>query len=255
LLFSRTDHKDAIGSASHSPSAAMQKGIYAIKSVVPDMMVISDVCLCPYTNHGHCGLVGDYHGRPIIENDSTLEVLNEIAISHAQAGVDVVAPSGNIDGMVQSIRQALDKVNHWPVAILSYSAKYASSFYGPFREAVDSAPQFGDRNTYQLNPANRLEALREIELDVQEGADMVIVKPALAYLDIIREARGQTKVPIVGYQVSGEYAMIKAAAEKGWLKDIDALYESLLCIKRAGASMIVTYAAPEMAALLRSRTA
>lgn len=252
LLFARCSQTDLTASQSYNSKAALQKSITAIKAAVPEMTVISDVCLCPYTSHGHCGIVQDHHGQTIIDNDSTLEILAKIAVSHAQAGVNMVAPSANIDGMVQAIRQALDAAGYWEVAILAHSAKFASSFYGPFREALDSSPQFGDRKTYQLNPANRLEALREIELDIQEGADMVMVKPALSYLDIIREARNQTQVPVLGYHVSGEYSMIKAAAERGWLNEGNTFYEAILSIKRAGASMIITYAALDLAKIIRT---
>ena len=217
-----------------------------IKNEVPDILVITDVCLCEYTSHGHCGMLE----KDCVQNDATLEVLAETALSQARAGADMVAPSAMMDGQVAAIREALDENAFEDIPIMAYAAKYASSFYGPFREAAESAPQFGDRKSYQMDPANADEAIREISLDVGEGADIIMVKPALAYLDIIYRAKQEFDLPLAAYNVSGEYSMIKAAAQLGWLDEEKAMIESLTAIKRAGADIIITYFAPQMAKLL-----
>jgi porphobilinogen synthase len=247
LLFGIPESKDASGSEAWDPGGAVQRAVEAIKSSQPELCVMTDVCLCEYTDHGHCGLIeeGD------VANDATLELLAKAALSHAEAGADVVAPSDMMDGRVRAIRQALDGAGHTDVAILSYAAKYASAYYGPFREAADSAPQFGDRRSYQMDPANRREALREVALDLAEGADMVMVKPALAYLDIISGVAAESPVPVAAYNVSGEYAMIKAAAAKGWIDERRVALETLVAIKRAGADFILTYHAIDAARWLR----
>jgi len=247
LLFGIPPVKDEKGESSCDEHGVVQEAIRAIKKVAPDIVVIADLCFCEYTSHGHCGVLvhGDVH------NDLTLIETKKQAVSLAQAGADIIAPSGMMDGMVASIRQALDAKNMPHVAILSYSAKYASAYYGPFREAAQSAPSFGDRRTYQMNPANSDEAMREIEEDIKEGADIVMVKPALAYLDIIRRAKDRFAMPLAAYNVSGEYAMIKAAAEKKLIDGERVMMETLLSIKRAGADMIITYFAKEAAPLLR----
>jgi porphobilinogen synthase len=247
LLFGIPESKDASGSEAWDPAGAVQRAVEAIKSSQPELCVMTDVCLCEYTDHGHCGLIeeGD------VANDATLELLAKAALSHAEAGADVVAPSDMMDGRVRAIRQALDGAGHTDVAILSYAAKYASAYYGPFREAADSAPQFGDRRSYQMDPANRREALREVALDLAEGADMVMVKPALAYLDIISGVAAESPVPVAAYNVSGEYAMIKAAAAKGWIDERRVALETLVAIKRAGADFILTYHAIDAARWLR----
>lgn len=237
------DEKDDRGSAAWDDHGIVQQAVRAIKRVAPEMVVITDVCLCEYTTHGHCGVVEA--GQVV--NDATLELIARQAVSHARAGADIVAPSGMMDGQVAAIRAALDRAGLPHVPILVYSAKYASGFYGPFREAAGSAPQFGDRRSYQMEPANAREALREIALDLQEGADMVMVKPALAYLDVIALARRRFRAPIVAYNVSGEYSMLKAAAQHGWLDEQRITLEILTAIKRAGADLIITYAAPEAA--------
>jgi porphobilinogen synthase len=247
LLFGLPESKDAIGSASWDPSGPVQSAIEGIKRHVPDMAVIADVCLCEYTDHGHCGVVVDHNGVKDVDNDQTLPLLMKQAISFAAAGADFVAPSDMMDGRIGAIRRALDERSLSDVGIIAYSAKFASGFYGPFREAAESAPQFGDRRTYQMDPANSREALREIELDVDEGADMVMVKPALSYLDVIRQARDSFPLPIVAYNVSGEYSMVKAAAERGWIDGPRVMSEILTSIKRAGADLIITYHAMEFA--------
>ena len=248
LLFGLPDFKDSKGTSSHARDGTVQKAIRAIKDSCPEILVISDVCLCSYTLDGHCGLA-DSQGR--ILNDPTLEILQQIAISHVEAGVDVVAPSGMMDNMVQAIRTGLDANGHAEVPILSYAVKYASAFYGPFREAADGAPRFGDRKTYQMDPANRREALREVQLDMAQGADMVMVKPALAYLDVTREIRERIpEVPLFNYNVSGEYAMLKAAAAQGWIQEDEAVRETLVSMRRAGADQIVTYFAKDFASKL-----
>lgn len=237
LLFGLPEYKDEIGSASWDPTGPVQSAIEAIKRTVPQLTVIADVCLCEYTDHGHCGAIADGD----VDNDATLPLLARQAVSFADAGADFVAPSDMMDGRVGAIRRALDEAKMIEVGIMAYSAKFASGFYGPFREAAESAPQFGDRRTYQMDPANVREALREMELDVQEGADIIMVKPALAYLDIIRAARERFDVPIAAFNVSGEYAMVKAAAERGWIDGTRVMNEILTSIKRAGADLIITY--------------
>ncbi len=246
ILFGVPDKKDDRGTGAWDPNGIVPKAVRALKDQVPDLMVITDVCIDEYTSHGHCGLVKD--GR--ILNDETLECLRAMARTHAQAGADMVAPSDMMDGRVQAIRDELDKAGFSELPIMAYAAKFASCFYAPFRDAANSSPKFGDRQSYQMDPANVREALREIRSDIQEGADIVMVKPALPYLDIIAAARSKTTVPIAAYQVSGEYSMIKAAARAGWLDESRAMMESLLAIKRAGADMILTYFSKEAARLL-----
>jgi porphobilinogen synthase len=243
LLFGLPETKDAVGSGAYAEAGIVQQAVRAIKAAVPELLVITDVCLCEYTSHGHCGIV---HEGEVL-NDPTLELMARTAVSHAAAGADIVAPSDMMDGRVGAIRAALDAEGFTGTPILSYAAKYASAFYGPFREAADSAPQFGDRRGYQMDPGNRREALKEVLLDLQEGADMVMVKPALAYLDVISDVRAATNVPIAAYNVSGEYAMVKAAAERGWLDEDRTVDEILTAIKRAGADLILTYHAKEFA--------
>ena len=243
LLFGIPDQKDAEGSQAWHEQAAVQRAVSAIKKAHADLTVVTDVCLCEYTDHGHCGLLAD--GQ--VDNDATLDLLVRTAVSHARAGADVVAPSDMMDGRVGVIRQALDKVGFQHVAILSYAAKYASAFYGPFREAAGSTPSFGDRRGYQMDPANQNEALREVRADIAEGADMIMVKPALAYLDVIHRVKTETGWPVAAYHVSGEYAAIMAAAERGWLDGDRAMEEALLSIARAGADVVITYWAREFA--------
>jgi porphobilinogen synthase len=247
LLFGLPESKDGIGSSSWDPSGPVQSAIEAIKRHVPEMAVIADVCLCEYTDHGHCGVIVDRDGVKDVDNDQTLPLLMKQAISFAAAGADFVAPSDMMDGRIGAIRRALDERGMPEVGIMAYSAKFASGFYGPFREAAESAPQFGDRRTYQMDPANGREALREVALDVEEGADIVMVKPALAYLDVIRQARDRFPLPIAAYNVSGEYSMVKAAAERGWIDGPRVMNEILTSIKRAGADLIITYHAMEFA--------
>jgi porphobilinogen synthase len=247
LLFGLPTRKDETGSEAANPKGTVQQAVRALKKALPDLVVITDVCLCAYTSHGHCGIIH----RGEVDNDATLEVLAQVALSHAEAGADLVAPSDMMDGRVGAIREALDERGFEMVAILSYAVKYASSFYGPFREAAESAPQFGDRRGYQMDPANRREAMLEASLDVEEGADILMVKPALPYLDIISQLAGEFDQPIAAYQVSGEYSMIKAAAEKGWLDEQAVMLESLISIKRAGADLILTYFAKNAARILR----
>ena len=247
LLFGLPEIKDGIGSSSWDPSGPVQSAIEAIKRHVPQMTVMADVCLCEYTDHGHCGVIVDREGTKDVDNDQTLPLLMKQAVSFAAAGADFVAPSDMMDGRIGAIRRALDERGMTEVGIMAYSAKFASGFYGPFREAAESAPQFGDRRTYQMDPANAREALREVELDVEEGADIVMVKPALSYLDIIRQARDQFPLPIAAYNVSGEYSMVKAAAERGWIDGTRVMNEILTSIKRAGADLIITYHALEFA--------
>ncbi|HET6283059.1 MAG TPA: porphobilinogen synthase [Polyangia bacterium] len=246
LLFGLPEKKDEVGSEAWHPEGVVQRAIRAIKKAVPDLCVIVDACFCEYTSHGHCGVL--VNGQ--VDNDATLENLNRAALSYARAGVDVVAPSGMMDGFVGFLREGLDEEEFSDVAILSYAAKYASAYYGPFRVAADSAPSFGDRHGYQMDPANVREAIREIALDIDEGADIVMVKPALAYLDIVSEVRREFDVPICTYNVSGEYAMIKAAAAAGWIDHDRVMMETLLSMRRAGADMIITYHAKEAAKLL-----
>ncbi|MCL4877648.1 MAG: porphobilinogen synthase [Anaerolineae bacterium] len=247
ILFGLPARKDPIGEENFAEDGIVQQAIRAIKQANPDMLVITDVCLCEYTDHGHCGLVRGGH----ILNDETLDILQRVAVSHAQAGADVVAPSGMMDGMVKAIRTGLDTNGYTGVSILSYSVKYASSFYGPFREAAQSTPVFGDRRTHQMNPANAREALREAHLDVEEGADMVMVKPALPYLDVIYRLRESVDLPIAAYNVSGEYSMVKAAAANGWLDERKVVLETLTGIRRAGADLILTYHAKAAARWLK----
>ncbi len=246
ILFGLPETKDEIASGAYDDNGIVQRAIRAIKRETPDLLVMTDVCNCEYTSHGHCGLIVDGD----VDNDPTLDWLARSSVSHARAGADIVAPSDMMDGRVEAIRTALDDAGFSKTPILSYAAKYASAFYGPFREAADSAPQFGDRRSYQMDPANAREAMREIELDLDEGADMIMVKPAMAYLDIIREARMRYDVPISAYQVSGEYSMIMAAAANGWIDHDRAMMESLTSIKRAGADFILTYFAKPAAKLL-----
>ncbi len=247
LLFGLPVHKDATGSGAFDPEAPVQAAARAIKRDVPGTLVITDVCLCEYTDHGHCGLLVDQE----IANDPTVEQLVRAAISHATAGADIVAPSDMMDGRVGAIRQGLDAHGFQHVAIMSYAAKYCSAFYGPFRDAAASAPAFGDRRSHQMDPANALEALREVEQDIAEGADIVMVKPALPYLDVIRRVKDAFELPIAAYQVSGEYAMLKAAAQNGWIDEPRAMMETLLGIHRAGADIIITYYARQAARALR----
>jgi len=243
ILFGVPADKDARGSGADRADGIVQRATRAIADAVPSLCVITDVCLCEYTSHGHCGLLD---GREV-DNDPSLERLASTAVSHARAGASIVAPSDMMDGRVAAIRRALDANGFEQVAILAYAAKYASAFYGPFRDAAESAPEFGDRRGYQMDPSNRREALREMRLDLEEGADMLMVKPALAYLDILSDARRTFDVPLAAYHVSGEYSMIKAAAERGWIDGDRAMEEALVSIKRAGADLILTYAAMEMA--------
>jgi porphobilinogen synthase len=247
LLFGLPSKKDDTGSEAASPKGAVQQAVRQLKKQAPELVVITDVCLCGYTSHGHCGLLAGQE----VDNDATLEVLAQVAVSHAEAGADLVAPSDMMDGRVGAIREALDERGFEMVPILSYAVKYASSFYGPFREAAESAPAFGDRRAYQMDPANVREALREAALDVEEGADILMVKPALPYLDVIAQLAAEFDLPLAAYQVSGEYAMIKAAAKNGWLDETAVMLESLLSIKRAGADLILTYFAKQAAALLK----
>jgi porphobilinogen synthase len=237
LLFGLPEGKDAIGSAAYDPEAPVQSAVRALKREVPGLMVVTDVCLCEYTSHGHCGIIIEEE----ITNDATVEQLVRAALSHAAAGADIVAPSDMMDGRVGRIRGALDEAGYAEVAIMSYAAKYCSAFYGPFREAADSAPAFGDRRSHQMDPANSAEALREVELDLEEGADIVMVKPALTYLDVIARVKAEFGVPTAAYHVSGEYAMLKAAARNGWIDEPRAMLETLTAIHRAGADIIVTY--------------
>ena len=256
ILFGVPAEKDPIGLENFAPDGIVQQATRAIKHAVPEMIVVTDVCLCEYTDHGHCGILnhGDHPHLPegYVLNDETLEVLAKVAISHAEAGADIVAPSGMIDGMVAAIRSGLDAYGFEHIPILSYSTKYASGFYGPFREAAQGAPRFGDRKTHQMDSANAREALRETEIDVAEGADMLMVKPALSYLDIIRQTRQQfPQLPLAAYNVSGEYAMVKAAAQNGWIDEERVTLEILTSIKRAGADLIITYHAKDAARWLK----
>ena len=243
LLFGIPAVKDEFGSEAYAPDGIIQRAVKALKSAVPELVVITDVCLCEYTSHGHCGVLRDGE----VANDETLELIARTALSHAEAGADIVAPSDMMDGRVSAIREALDDSGFTGVPIMSYSAKFASAFYGPFRDAAGCAPKFGDRSSYQMDPPNRREALKEITLDLDEGADIVMVKPALSYLDIISDARASVDVPIAAYNVSGEYCMVKAAAEKGYVDERRVTVEILTSIKRAGADMIITYHAKDFA--------
>ncbi|MEZ4730616.1 MAG: porphobilinogen synthase [Caldilineaceae bacterium] len=258
VLFGIPASKDPVGLENFAEDGIIQQAIRTLKAAVPELVVVTDVCLCEYTDHGHCGLLNDpEHNHAHLEagyvlNDETLDILGQVAVSHAQAGADIVAPSGMLDGMVTAIRTALDAQDFAHIPIMSYAVKYASAFYGPFREAADGAPKFGDRKTHQMDPANAREALREAALDVAEGADFLMVKPALAYLDVIYRLRTHyPELPLVAYNVSGEYSMIKAAAANGWLDERKTVLEKLIGIKRAGADLIITYHAKEAAAWLR----
>lgn len=248
LLFGIPTHKDAEGTETWNDKGIMQEAIRFIKKNYPSLTVITDVCFCEYTDHGHCGIIIDND----VENDSTLNNIQKQVISHVKAGADMVAPSGMMDGTIEAIRQALDTAGYYKTPIMAYSVKYASAFYGPFRDAADSAPAFGDRRTYQMDPANRNEALLEATYDDMEGADILMVKPALCYLDIIRDLRNNFDKPIAAYNVSGEYAMVKAAAANGWIDEKRIMIESLLSMKRAGANLIITYFAKEAAKVLRT---
>jgi porphobilinogen synthase len=248
ILFGIPEHKDEVGSSAYNPDGVIPQAIRIIKKSVPQLLVITDVCLCEYTSHGHCGIIANGD----VDNDQTLPLLAKMALSHAEAGADIVAPSDMMDGRVKAIREILDENGFPQISILSYAAKYASGFYGPFREAVESAPQFGDRCSYQMDPPNVREALREVEQDINEGADIIMVKPALAYLDVIRRVRDTFNHPIAVYNVSGEYAMVKAAAQRGWLDEPRVVMEILTAIKRAGADIVLTYHAKDVARWLQS---
>jgi porphobilinogen synthase len=250
ILFGLPEHKDALGSSGWDAHGPVAQAVRALKDSVPELCVITDVCMCEYTDHGHCGKLVQRRGQTVVDNDATLELLAREALCHAEAGADIVAPSDMMDGRVAKIRETLDESGHEDVALLSYAAKYASGFYGPFREAADSAPQQGDRRGYQMDPANAREALREVHLDLAEGADMIMVKPALSYLDIITRVRNEVDVPVAAYNVSGEYSMIKAAAQNGWIDEKRVTLEVLTSIKRAGADIILTYHAIEAAKAL-----
>jgi porphobilinogen synthase len=249
ILFGLPQKKDEVGSESWHSDGVVQNAIRGIKKAAPDLAIVVDACFCEYTTHGHCGVVTD----GVVDNDATCDNLGRLAVSYARAGADIIAPSGMMDGAVGFIRESLDEEGFEHVAILAYAAKFASAYYGPFRAAVDSTPSFGDRNGYQMDPANVREAMREVALDVEEGADLIMVKPALAYLDIIAEVRSEFDVPIAAYNVSGEYAMLKAAAEKGWIDHDRTMLETLLSMRRAGADIILTYHAKEAARLLRAK--
>jgi porphobilinogen synthase len=246
LLFGIPKEKDAVGSSAYDPDGVVQQAVRKIKSALPEMVVITDVCACEYTDHGHCGIIGETRYGTDLLNDPSLELMNKVAVSHAESGADIIAPSCMLDGMVGSIRTALDEAGFEEVLIMSYSTKFASALYGPFREAAGSGFSFGDRSTYQINPSNSREALLESQLDADEGADILMVKPAGFYLDILAEV-ATIGLPVAAYQVSGEYAMIKSAAANGWLKEKETVLESLNCIKRAGADLIITYFAADVA--------
>jgi porphobilinogen synthase len=246
ILFGIPEHKDELGTEAYSDEGIVQNAIKAIKNKLPELMVITDVCMCEYTSHGHCGVIKN----GTVQNDATLELLAKEALSHAKAGADMVAPSDMMDGRVGAIREVLDDSGYENTPIMAYAAKYASGFYGPFREAAESTPQFGDRRSYQMDPSNGREALREVELDIEEGADIVMVKPALSYLDIISQVKQEFNMPVAAYNVSGEFSMVKAAAKLGWIDGERVMMEILTSIKRAGADMILTYHAKEAAKLL-----
>ena len=246
IIFGIPEHKDEVGSDTWSDEGIVQKTLRVLKKEVPEMYLITDVCFCEYTSHGHCGVLHDHE----VDNDATLENLQKQVVSHAQNGADMVAPSGMMDGMVKAIRTALDDAGFTHIPIMAYSAKFASAFYGPFRDAAESAPSFGDRRSYQMDPANSREALKEVLMDVQEGADIVMVKPALAYLDIITRVKENTLLPVCAYNVSGEYSMIKAAGKLGWIDEKKVMLESLTSMKRAGADIIITYFAKEVAEMI-----
>lgn len=247
ILFAIPESKDAIGSAAWDPRGMIPRTISAIKELAPNLVVTTDLCFCEYTSHGHCGVM--HNGE--LQNDATLENLVKQAIVHAQAGADIIAPSGMLDGMIRALRHGLDEAGHDQLPLMSYAAKFASSFYGPFREAVESTPEYGDRKSYQMDPANRAEALREVALDIEEGADIVMVKPALAFLDVIREVKDNFQMPTAAYNVSGEYAMVMAAARNGWIDQERVMLEMLTSIKRAGADMTITYFAEQFARLAK----
>ena len=249
ILFGIPEHKDALGTEGYSPKGIIPRAVRAVKKALPNLLVICDVCLCEYTSHGHCGVLENGH----VHNDATLELLARASVAYAKAGADIVAPSDMMDGRVLAIREGLDEAELEDTPILSYAAKYASAFYGPFREAADSTPQTGDRKGYQMDPANFRMAMREVALDVEEGADMLMVKPALPYLDVLSAVRQEFDLPLSAYQVSGEYAMIKAAGQRGWIDEERVMMESLIAIKRAGADFILTYFAKEAAALVGGR--
>ena len=247
MLFGIPSKKDPLGTRAYAKDGIVQRAANAVKNKLPDLAVVTDVCLCQYTDHGHCGIVE----KGVIENDATLDLLARIAVSHAKAGADMVAPSDMMDGRIAALREALDENQFENTPIMSYAAKYCSAYYGPFREAAHSAPQFGDRRTYQMDPANSLEAIREVTMDVEEGADIIMVKPALPYLDIISRVRDEIDLPVAAYNVSGEFAMIKAAEKMGWINGEKVMMETLISIKRAGADVIMTYFAIEAAKVLR----
>ncbi|NMP23852.1 porphobilinogen synthase [Sulfobacillus sp. DSM 109850] len=249
LLFGIPESKDSRGSGAYDPNGIVQETLRLLKEKLPEAVLIADLCLCEYTDHGHCGIIAS---NGVVDNDGTLDLLAQAAVEQARAGADVVAPSDMMDGRVSAIRRALDQAGFHHIPIMSYAAKYASGFYGPFREAAENTPQFGDRRTYQMDPANRREALREVRLDLQEGADMIIAKPALPYLDVLADIRAEVSVPIAAYQVSGEFAMIEAAAQNGWIERERVIMESLTAIRRAGADMIITYWAPEVSRWLKA---
>ncbi|RJX41431.1 porphobilinogen synthase [Paenibacillus pinisoli] len=253
LLFGVPNHKDAHGSSAYDPNGIVQEAIRAVKGWAPELVVVADTCLCQFTDHGHCGVVhqDEATGVAVVDNDKSLELLVRTAVSQAEAGADVIAPSNMMDGFVHAIRAGLDEAGYSDIAIMSYSVKYASAFYGPFRDAAHSAPQFGDRKTYQMDPANSREALREAESDVAEGADMLMVKPALSYLDIVKTLKEQFDLPVVAYNVSAEYSMVKAAAANGWVDERSIVLEKLTSMKRAGADIIITYHAKDAVRWLR----
>jgi len=248
ILFGLPRMKDKLGSEAYARDGIVQKAVAAVKERVPELIVLTDVCLCQYTDHGHCGIIKD--GQ--VDNDATLDILSHIAITHAEAGADFVAPSDMMDGRVRAIRETLENNGFKDTGIMAYAVKYASSFYGPFREAADSKPQFGDRKSYQMDPANAREAIKEALLDIEEGADIIMVKPALPYLDIIHQVRARTHLPLAAYNVSGEYAMVKAADQRGWIEGEEVMMEMLLSIKRAGADLILTYFAKDAAKILNT---
>ncbi|MDH3827756.1 MAG: porphobilinogen synthase, partial [Desulfobacterales bacterium] len=248
IIFGIPEKKDALGTQAYAENGIVQKALMAVKEKLPDLVAITDVCLCQYTDHGHCGVVAGN----TIDNDASLDLIARAALSHAKAGADMVAPSDMMDGRIGEIREILDENNFSQVPIMSYAAKYCSAYYGPFRDAADSAPKFGDRRTYQMDPANALEALREVTMDIEEGADIIMVKPALAYLDIICQVRQEIDLPVAAYNVSGEFSMIKAAEKLGWIDGSKVMMETLTAIKRAGADLILTYFAIEAAQVLQS---
>lgn len=248
LLFGVPNEKDEVGTGAFAPEGIVQRATRQIKKTHPEMLVIADTCLCEYTSHGHCGVIE----HKDVANDPSLQLLAETAVAQAEAGADIIAPSNMMDGFVITIRKALDEAGFEHIPIMSYAVKYASAFYGPFRDAADSTPQFGDRKTYQMDPANRREALKEALTDVDEGADMLIVKPALSYMDIVREVKDNTNIPIIAYNVSGEYSMVKAAAERGWIDEASLVTEMFMSMKRAGADLIITYHAKEIAIWLNN---